>query len=73
MRFGSQMLYSGPVTVRRGSADCEQSSACVEEQAPGRLLNLGDFRYAMSEISSGTLFQSPQTTIHRQSQIWLGN
>jgi len=33
-------------------------AAHVEDEAPGRLVNFGDFRYAMAEIASGTLYEA---------------
>jgi flavin reductase (DIM6/NTAB) family NADH-FMN oxidoreductase RutF len=36
----------------------EVLAAHVEEKAPGRLVNFGDFRYAMAEIASGTLYEA---------------
>jgi len=36
----------------------EVVAAHIEEEAPGRLVNFGDFRYAMAEIASGTLYEA---------------
>jgi len=36
----------------------EVVAAHIEEEAPGRLVNFGDFRYATAEIASGTLYQA---------------
>jgi len=36
----------------------EVVAAHIEEEAAGRLVNFGDFRYAMAEIASATLYQA---------------
>jgi len=37
----------------------EVAAAHVEEEAAGRLVNFGEFRYAMAKIMRGTLYEAP--------------
>jgi flavin reductase (DIM6/NTAB) family NADH-FMN oxidoreductase RutF len=39
----------------------EVVAAHIDEHASGRLVNFGDFRYAMAEVASGTLYQARNT------------
>lgn len=36
----------------------EVVAAHIEEETPGRLVNFGDFRYALAEIAEGTLYEA---------------
>lgn len=49
-----QQMDTGDHTIFVG----EVVAAHIEEEASGRLLNFGDFRYGLAEIVSGTLYEA---------------